>query len=100
MFVLALSLYNTIEFKVSFFYAKSRTCSFIVDNIPEMVFNASNCGDNCAAWLLKLGKEKDVTINLRHIMDFGDNEFEIYVMNTDSIVHNMDELVRVAGRYV
>ena len=29
MFVLALSLYNTIEFKVSFFYAKSRTCSFI-----------------------------------------------------------------------
>lgn len=33
-------------------------------------------------------------------MDFGDNEFEIYVMNTDSIVHNMDELVRVAGRYV
>ena len=29
MFVLALSLYNTIEFKVSLFYAKSRTCSFI-----------------------------------------------------------------------
>ena len=41
----------------------------LIDNIPEMVFNASNCGDNCAAWLLKLGKEKDVTINLRHIMD-------------------------------
>ena len=65
----------------------------LIDNIPEMVFNASNCGD-------KLGKEKDVTINLRHIMDFGDDQFEIYVMNTDSIVHNMDELVRVAGRYV
>ena len=30
MFVLSLSLYNTIEFKVPFFYAKSRTCSFIV----------------------------------------------------------------------
>ena len=29
MFVWSLSLYNTIEIKVSFFYAKSRTCSFI-----------------------------------------------------------------------
>ena len=35
MFVLALSLYNTIEFKVSFFYAKSRTCSFIVIKISK-----------------------------------------------------------------
>ena len=30
MFVWSLSLYNIIEVKVSFFYAKSRTCSFIV----------------------------------------------------------------------
>lgn len=72
----------------------------LIDNIPEKVFNASNCGDNCAAWLLKLGKKKDVTINLRHIMDFGDNDFEIYIINTDSVVHNMHEFVRVAGRYV
>jgi len=35
MFVLALSLYNTIEFKVSFFYAKSRTCSFIVSYLRK-----------------------------------------------------------------
>ena len=27
------SLYNTIEFKVSFFYAKSRTCSFIAKKL-------------------------------------------------------------------
>ena len=33
MFVLSLSLYNTIEFKVPFFYAKSRTCSFIAKKI-------------------------------------------------------------------
>lgn len=72
----------------------------LIDNIPEKVFNASNCGDNCANWLLKLGEEKDITVNLRHIMDFGDGEFEIYVINTDSIVRNMDELVRIAGRFV
>lgn len=72
----------------------------LIDNVPEMVFNASNCGDNCAEWLLKLGKEKDITVNLRHIMDFGDYGFEIYVINTGAVVHNMDEFVRVAGRYV
>ena len=33
MFVWSLSLYNIIEVKVSFFYAKSRTCSFIVMKI-------------------------------------------------------------------
>lgn len=61
------------------------------------VFNASNCGDNCAKWLLKIGEMKDVTINLRHIMDFGDGKFEIKIMNTNQTVHNMDEFVDVAG---
>lgn len=72
----------------------------LIDRVPELVFNASNCGDNCAGWLLKLGEEKDITVNLRHIMDFGDGEFHIYVVNTASVVCNMDELVRIAGRYV
>ena len=72
----------------------------LIDHISEKVFNASNCGDHCAKWLLKMGREKDITVNLRHIMDFGDEEFEIYIMNTEEIVRNMDELVRIAGRYV
>lgn len=72
----------------------------LIDKVPEKVFNASNCGDNCAAWLLRIGEEKDVTINLRHIMDFGQGEFQIKVMNTGDIVQNMDELLPIAGRYV
>lgn len=64
------------------------------------VFNASACGDNCAKWILKIGKEKDLTINLRHIMDFGEDNFEIRILNTDDIVHNMEQFVRIAGRYV
>lgn len=67
---------------------------------PEKVFNASNCGDNCAGWLLQMGKERDVTINLRHIMDFGDEAFEIYVMNDNVVVTNMMDLLKTAGRYV
>lgn len=67
---------------------------------PEKIFNASNCGDDCASWLLKIGAMEDVTINLRHMMDFGDDPFEIHVMNTDTIVHDMDEVMQVAGRFV
>ena len=41
----------------------------LVRNLPNMVFNASTCGDNCARWLLKIGKEQDVftaVFELRH----------------------------------
>ena len=64
------------------------------------VFNASACGDNCAKWILKMGREKDLTINLRHLMDFGDGDFEIKILNTGDIVHNMEQFVRIAGKYV
>ena len=33
---------------------------------PDRIFNASTCGDNCAKWILEIGRIKDVTINLRH----------------------------------
>jgi hypothetical protein len=51
------------------------------------VFNASNCGDNCAEWILKIAQIKQeqhqkVVINLRHLMDFGKGSFRIMVLNT------------------
>ena len=67
---------------------------------PDKVFNASACGDNCAKWLLTIGNMMDVTINLRHIMDFGTGEFAIKVLNTDQVVHSMDELIPIAGMIV
>lgn len=66
----------------------------------EKVFNASTCGDNCAKWLLRVAESEDRTINLHHLMDFGENVFSIRIMNTDQIVHNMAELVSIAGEYV
>ena len=72
----------------------------LIKEMPEQLFNASNCGDNCAGWLLRIGEEQDVTVNLRHIMDFGDKPFEIHVVNTDQIVRDMDSLARIAGRFV
>ena len=67
---------------------------------PDKIFNASACGDNCAKWLLVIGKMMDVTINLRHIMDFGREQFEIRIVNTNQMVHSMDEMIPVAGMIV
>ena len=68
--------------------------------MPERVFNASACGDNCAKWLLEIGNRMDITINLRHLMDFGMGKFCIRILNTDQIVHNMDELLPIACMFV
>lgn len=64
------------------------------------IFNASTCGDNCARWLLKIAETEDRTVNLRHLMDFGENPFTVRILNTDQIVHSMEELVSVAGEFV
>lgn len=69
----------------------------LISHISDKIFNASNCGNNCASWLLKIGKEKNVTVNLRHLMDFGDGSFELNVVNKNKIVRSMDELLEIAG---
>ena len=72
----------------------------LMKNERNKIFNASTCGDNCAKWILKLAESEDLTINLRHLMDFGEGTFDIYILNTNQIVHSMKELVPIAGLYV
>lgn len=72
----------------------------LIANDNSRIFNASPCGDNCAKWLLKIAESKDLTINLRHIMNFGDGDFNIHVLNTNKTVHNMKELIPIAGLLV
>lgn len=70
------------------------------DKSNKHIFNASTCGDNCAKWLLKLAEKRKVVVNLRHLMDFGDEPFKLRVLNNGKIVRNMGELVEAAGEYV
>ena len=72
----------------------------LIKNCPDEVFNASTCGDNCARFILELAKAKDVTINLRHIMDFDKTKFTAKVLNDNSTVHGMEEFLFAAARYV
>lgn len=74
----------------------------LIQHQPSRIFNASTCGDNCASWILKIAKKSkaDITINLHHLMNFGDGNFEIEVLNSGDVVHNMAELTLAAGRYL
>lgn len=72
----------------------------LIKNEPRTVFNASTCGDNCAKWILHIAEEQDITINLRHIMNFGKGKFNIHIVNTDTVVHNMKEFMLTAGKFV
>ena len=74
----------------------------LIDHMPEKVFNASTCGDNCAKWILKIADlhKEDITINLHHLMNFDPERkgksFEFRIVNTGTIVHNMKEYVLAA----
>ena len=59
----------------------------------EKVFNASTCGDNCAWWILRMASKRDITINLRHLMDFGRGRFTAKVLNSGNIAHRMEDLI-------
>ena len=71
----------------------------LIKNCPKQVFNASNCGDNCAKYILRMAKERDVTINLHHLMRFKE-PFSIHVINDDTVVETMMQLLMVAAQYV
>ena len=71
----------------------------LIKNCPDMVFNASTCGDNCAIYILKIAKERDVTINLYHIMRFG-KRLKAKILNDGAIVDSMEQLIIHAAKYV
>ena len=74
----------------------------LINNVKNKIFNASNCGDNCAKWILKIAESKNITINLNHIMHFGKKDFEIKVkiLNSNKLVKNMKELIECSLDYV
>ncbi len=67
------------------------------------IFNASACGDNCAKWIFEIAKEKDLTINLHHVMDFSScDDFEATILNTNKKVNSyreyLDEAISIEER--
>lgn len=60
----------------------------------SFMYNISNCGDNCAKWLLEIGKQGDYEVYLEHIMCFPENsDFEIQLMNSGKTVRTKEEYI-------
>ena len=72
----------------------------LIDNVPDKIFNATQCGDNCAKWLLEMGNKKDITVNLEYVMDFGKEPFKIHILNNDTYAENMVELLEKTVDFV
>ena len=73
----------------------------LMKHFPGKTFNASNCGDNCAKWILKLAEKRNFSINLFHVMDFGADHFDIRILNDRKlVVHNMRELLDAGVKYL
>ena len=70
-------------------------------NNPDMIFDATSCGQNCAKWLIEIGKRLDVTVNLKYLMRFGEFEpFEIYICNQKKMISTNKEYIETAIQYV
>ncbi len=72
----------------------------LINHDKDHVFNASTCGDNCARWILKMADTEDVTINLLHIMDFGQEEIDAVILNNNTVVHSREEYIIQAKKYI
>lgn len=38
-------------------------------------------GDNCSKWLLKIAKDKDITLELEHFLQFPEEDFEAFSLH-------------------
>ena len=52
---------------------------------PKFIYNLSNCGDNCAKWILEICKDRDIVAYLEHVMHFKD-PFDIKVLKREIMI--------------
>ncbi|MBR3024272.1 MAG: DUF4869 domain-containing protein [Oscillospiraceae bacterium] len=73
----------------------------LMKNQPNKIFNISNCGDNCAKYILELAEERDIKVCLHHLMDFGDN-FSVKVINDRrrKVITDPIEYLMLADKYI
>ncbi|HBE09534.1 MAG TPA: DUF4869 domain-containing protein [Lachnospiraceae bacterium] len=73
----------------------------LIKNMPNKIFNISNCGDNCSKYLLQLAENRDIKVTLHHAMDFG-TEFSVKVINDGKrrVITDATELLLLAHHYL
>lgn len=56
----------------------------------DRIVYATACGDNCSKWIVEIGKRKDLTIYLEHIMKFPDPLEAVCLDNGMQIQSDLD----------
>ena len=64
------------------------------------IVNASMCGDNCSKWIIKIAEEKDLEIDLEHVMYFDDtpaDKFRAVLINKNVVLNSyLEYLVQMS----
>lgn len=60
---------------------------------PALIVNASSCGNNCAKWILEIGRRQDFTVRLGYEMEF-EEPFDIRIKNSGNIIHSYEEFLK------
>lgn len=73
----------------------------LIQNQPKRIFNISNCGDNCAKYLLELADKRDIKVCLHHVMHF-EEPFSIKVINERrrKVISDPMEYLMLATHYL
>ena len=73
----------------------------LIRNMPNRIFNISNCGDNCAKYILELAENRDIKVTLHHAMDFG-RDFSLKVINEGKrkVIVDKKEYLLLAHNYL
>lgn len=67
----------------------------IMLNQDDVIVFATNCGDNCAKWIIEISKRKELTIILAHWMVFGSNDTPM-----KGIIENNGRQIETVGDYM
>lgn len=65
----------------------------LLEVLQEPNVYATKCGNNCVPDILEIAKRKDITITLHHPMDFPEEGFEAYIVETDKWIHSGKEFI-------
>lgn len=73
----------------------------LIHNQPSKIFNISNCGDNCAKYLLEMAESRDIKVCLHHLMDFG-KAFSVKIINDNrrKVISDPIEYLMLADQYL
>ncbi len=59
---------------------------------PELLIHGNSCGDNCAAWIDRIGKMQDINVHLTYPMRFPE-DVVLTVVDTGTVCHSYQEYV-------